>query len=121
MDDLTFAAIKEAELKQKQEIVKIALLAVIAILLLIKGNEPQQPRISLSLPCDKQKCYSEASACAANPENAANIDVSLTCLSPLNCKNISYGGETLFINEKQSKCESEFEKCAKRCRRGVGM
>ena len=112
---------RKMKMQQKMEILKIALLVVITVLLLVRGNEPQQPKINLSLPCDKQKCYSEASACAANPENAANIDVSLTCLSPLNCKNISYGGETLFINEKQSKCESEFEKCAKRCRRGVGM
>ena len=108
-------------MQQKMEILKTTLLAVVAVLLLIKGNEPQQPRISLSLPCDKQKCYDEASACTANPENAANIDVSLTCLNPSNCKNASYGGETLFINEKQSKCQEEFEKCAKRCRRGVGM
>ena len=110
-------------MQQKMEILKTALLAVVAILLLIKGNEPQQPKIELSsiLPCDKQKCYDEASACIANPENAADIEVGLTCISLLNCKNVSYGGETLFINEKQSKCQEEFEKCAKRCRRGVGM
>ncbi len=111
------------EKQQKWEILKTALLAVIAVLLLIRGNEPQQPKIELSsiLPCDKQKCYDEASACAANPENKEDVSVDLTCLNPLNCKNISYGGETLFINEKQSKCKEEFEKCTKRCRSRVGM
>lgn len=106
------------EKQQKQEIVKTALLAVIAILLLIKENEPQQPRINLAsiILCDKQRCYDEASACATKPENKYDVSIDLTCINPLNCENITRDGEMLFINRIQSKCEDEFEKCAIRCK-----
>ena len=100
-----FEGEKLVETQQKQEIMKVILLATIAIALLFGNFEPRQPKIELSsiIPCDRQKCYDEASACGA--ENTDSLTIDLTCFTN-ECDNISENGQTYFVNRQISPCQA---------------
>lgn len=104
--------------EDKRELVITALIVLLALLSF--QDSPQQPQAKISLtaliPCDREKCYVEASACAANPENEGDITFDSTCFNNLGCENVTDKGQQFFINKRNSPCETQFEECVRRCK-----
>ncbi|MBI4029288.1 MAG: hypothetical protein HY376_02900 [Candidatus Blackburnbacteria bacterium] len=93
--------------------------AIILLALLLLRDFPQSPQAKLNLaaliPCDKEKCYAEASACGANPKNRDMLTINTTCFIG-KCESFSENGTMYFINNRGDICQEQFERCTKKCR-----
>ena len=107
-----------SEVGKKVQFQELAITTAIILLalLLLKGSPQLLPQISLTalVPCSKEKCYVEASACGANPENKDSLTIDETCFAG-KCENFSENGTTYFINEKNDICQEKFVRCTKKC------